>query len=243
MRLTGLEALEALPALEELSVSQSKADDFGPLRRLTRVERLNAFALQAPEYSWLAGMTGLRAVVLASSTIVDLSPLAGLVHLEELSIERTQKIQDLLPLARLTALKSLNVDDSLVSDLRPLAGLPALESLSIGETRVTSLAPLAKVRTLKFLEARGAPIADLGPVAKLPALAQIQIPKTRVKNLAPLAGLDLHLLDVGGTAVTSVKPLLQQRGLLYLRVPAAVPQAELHALKAQLPSLKIDVDG
>jgi hypothetical protein len=243
MRLSGLDALTTLSALEELSVSQSTADDFGPLRKLTRVRRLNAFAVKAPEFSWLAGMSGLETALLTGSSIVDLSPLAGASRLQELSLSWTGAIQDLRPLARLTSLRSLDVEDSLVSDLSPLAGLPSLERLQIGGSRVASLAPLASIKTLRYLRADGNEISDLAPLAKLPALSQLELHHTRVQNLAPLGTLSLQFLDVGATPVTDLTPLLGSKSLSYLRVPAAVPQAQLHALKATLPSLRIDVDG
>ncbi len=85
----------------------------------------------------------LKKLIFNDSQIADLSPLAGLIHLQELFCHSTQ-VSDLSPLAGLGNLQQLACDSTQVSDLSPLAGLANLRGLSCSNTPVFDLSPLRK---------------------------------------------------------------------------------------------------
>ena len=106
--------------------------------------------------------------------LTDLTPLAGLPHLEELNITRTG-VSDLAPLAQLPNLNWLTMHVTPVSDFTPLAQVLSLEVLLSSYTQVSDLAPLAALPHLYMLEISGNPVHDLTPLAGLTQLSRLSI--------------------------------------------------------------------
>ncbi len=75
-------------------------------------------------------------------TDLDISPLAGLIHLEELSLERNG-ISDITPLESLKNLRVLHLTRNHIEDFSPLTGLTNLETLWINNNPATDFSPLA----------------------------------------------------------------------------------------------------
>ena len=104
-------------------------------------------------------------MVLDDNQISDLSPLAGLVNLEELRLGRNQ-IREVSPLAGLVNLKVLSLSFNQIVDLSPLAGLPNLENLEIQgneDNKVLSTLPRSKLMQFGYDETcdlPGVPISE-----------------------------------------------------------------------------------
>ena len=77
----------------------------------------------------------------------DLSPLADMGCLTELSLKHWRGLTDLTPLSGLSQLQSLDLKDcGSVSDLTPLRGLSRLQSLNlVGCQSVSDLTPLSEL--------------------------------------------------------------------------------------------------
>jgi len=60
------------------------------------------------------------------------TPIAGLVHLKNLVLARTD-VQDIGPLKQLTQLWSLDIQGTPIRDFSPLTGLTSLRRLAVGE--------------------------------------------------------------------------------------------------------------
>jgi serine/threonine protein kinase/Leucine-rich repeat (LRR) protein len=143
-----LNALAALPALEELAISGSKVITLEPLRGL-RLKKLR----------------------LEKLAVQDLGPLAGM-PLEELVINQTH-VTDLSPLADLP-LRHLEMDSIPALDFRPIAKLP-LEFLSMQGTRAINLLFLQEM-PLKQLFLAGASTANFGVLNDIATLEDLVLP-------------------------------------------------------------------
>jgi internalin A len=171
------------------------------------------------------GYTQLRKLSLEHCKLSDLGPLAGCVHLEELSTsgyDEVGNISDLTPLGGCAKLKKLWIAGSRVSDLAPLRGCVELQDLTIRScSRLSSLEGLEACRQLERLD---------------------MFYCRSVSSLAPLSAC-AHLKMVNMSlcsSVTSVEPLMactQLEELVILRLAADPPG--LAALKAALPQLRI----
>ncbi|MBC1435568.1 hypothetical protein HB848_09470 [Listeria rocourtiae] len=86
----------------------------------------------------------------------DLSYLAPLKKLRELSLGDVRGVTDLSPLSGLTNLEYLFLwSNTGITDLSPLAQLTKLEQLELNKTSVTSIAPLRNLTRLKKLTIDG----------------------------------------------------------------------------------------
>lgn len=86
----------------------------------------------------------------------DLSYLAPLKKLRELSLGDVRSVTDLSPLSGLTNLEYLFLwSNTGITDLSPLAHLTKLEQLELNKTSVTSIAPLRNLTRLKHLTIDG----------------------------------------------------------------------------------------
>ncbi len=141
----------------EQKISQNKGEanqiTFLPstLSHLRLLKKLVIESTQVADLSPLAGLTNLQKLDCSSTQVADLSPLMGLANLQLFSCSSTQ-VADLSPLADLTNLQQLYHAYTQVADLSPLAGLNNLQLLSCDSTQVTDLSPIL------FLIAKNVPV-------------------------------------------------------------------------------------
>ena len=162
----------------------------------------------------------LRNLAVFFGTFSDVSPLAGLINLERLSVTDSN-VSDLSPLARLINLETLNIVSNKVSDLSPLAGLVNLKELIFSGTDVSDISPLGRLVNLKRIVTWGNPFSDLSPLTGLTKLERLDICGARLSeaDLAPLAGLTgLKELYLVGNGISDISPIARLTGLERLDV-------------------------
>lgn len=167
LRSCEIESLDALravaPRLKALDLEGSLLDDYEVGRAekdafvasLVSVERLNLrgtdFESTERNLTPIANLTRLRVLQL-SEHFDDLSPLAGLVNLEELSLLGSQDA-DWGPIAGLTKLRSVDQFNDITnwneSSTRALQRLPLLTKLE-GATKLAAAFPLKHLREIHF---------------------------------------------------------------------------------------------
>lgn len=161
----------------------------------------------------ISTLTRLLTLRLAESAITDLTPLAGLVDLQELDLKLTA-VSDLAPLAGLTALQRLDLKQTAVSDIAALAGLTSLQTIDLDQTATADLSPLANLTALEILFLDFTAVTDLTPLAKLTALKKLVLDHTAVIDLTPLCGLSaLADLRLEGSSVADLRPLCTFRSV------------------------------
>ena len=118
--------------------------------------------------------------------ITDLSPLAGLTNLEDISLN-ADYVTDISAFAGLTNLRSIHLVRSQVSDLSPLAGLTNLVTLQFAASQITDITPLAGLTNLTSLDLSWNQISDITPLAGLTNLHSIWLPVNQITDITPLA--------------------------------------------------------
>ena len=76
------------------------------------------------DWSWVANMPNLKAIIVSGSIIKDLTPFENCKKLEFLELSNCGLLTDISPLAQCDSLKRLNISYTKVEDLSPLDGLP-----------------------------------------------------------------------------------------------------------------------
>ena len=133
----------------------------------------------------LEHLTSLNSFTAISHLVDDLSPLAGLPHLEYLDL-RDNRITDLSPLANLHALSQLYLTNNGVQDVTPLAGLSNLKVVELQENRVRDLTPLTQLVQLTTLKFGYNEIEDVAPLSTLINLSVLRLDGNQIRNIAPL---------------------------------------------------------
>ena len=129
-----LEPLRWLPRLEKLLVEQP-VFDLAPLAELSELREIDVRG-QIPSLAPLAGLDKLTVLSINGNggAIEDLSPLAGLVNLRSLTLEKAF-VRDVSPLAGLSAIERVALPGCPVATIAPLSGLPRVAEFAFGSTQ------------------------------------------------------------------------------------------------------------
>ena len=217
--------VEEMEGLNELKANNRGIQDLTGLQFATNLRWLNFGKWyeqdkgnQISDISPIAGLINLRELVLDRNSISDLSPVTALINLEILHLIEN-KISDLSPVAGLINLERLDISSNNTPDLSPVAGLINLEFLSFPDNNVSDLLPIAGLINLEHLYFTHNNISDLSPVAGLINLKTIHTWGNPVFDLSPLVRLiKLEVVDMCGGEISDLTPLAGLTGLkeLYL---------------------------
>jgi hypothetical protein len=170
----GWASLRSCVQLEEAHLIDVKMAN---LRRWNTWKRLRKLVLSGSGLKSLAGieaMERLESLTLIMVAAEDLSPLGGLLNLQEITFRYVRGCRDLGGLAALPQLRRLTMDQSVGSDrdivhvetLRPLAALPRLEEVvllgtAIDDGDLSPLVALPKLRKVRLGRHSGADVDKL----------------------------------------------------------------------------------
>jgi hypothetical protein len=215
-------------------------------QRLSKLERLDFSGLGVADLRPLAGLRGVKVLVLDRNPIRDLSPIAGWSTLEVLSVKGSS-IKTLAGVAGLTRLKALAIDGSFVRDLEAVAGLVGLESFSASGCRVQSVAPLAGLKNLRVLDLGRNQVEDLTPIALSQSLEEVYLNDNNVRDVRALGGVvALRVLNLNNNKIKDFKSLGSLGGLMRLELlgmPTEVNPCPILAARAVCLYHKVPVAG
>lgn len=184
--LDGITRMKRLRSLELGRASVTKLDLLAELPGLERLALTDSHQLASADE--LARLNGLRELVLEGGELLEMQALAGLQHLESLTVRRSA-IKDISFVAELSALRSLTLDsNNELTNLRPLGGLHGLEKLHLNTGVINSLDELAQLKNLQSLYLNG--LRDLQPLSSLQQLQTLVLKgASGYGDLQPLASL------------------------------------------------------
>ncbi len=211
----GLANLEGITHLNSLTLDSVKSADFGDLRRLDSLVKLDIRQSGIKNLFPIANLQNLRALTLENdSALRNISSIANLRELAKLDIMYTP-VSDLAPLRNLKSLKSLFLVGTKVASLSPLIGLDGLRELTIDGSSSSELYKLSKshITTLSIISYRYA--VNTAYLGDLPTLNSLEIMASNKLDLNPLAKLErLSKLSILGTSVSwkNLNPSVQVEG-------------------------------
>ena len=147
----------------------------------------------------LAGLTHLETLFFGNSQISDISPISKLKNLKTLRLPG--KLTDLAPLSNLINLESVS-NIAKGSDLSALSGLKNLNELSLSADGFTDLSVLKNFKSLNKLHVYAYDGIDLGPLNSLVGYEEIYINPEQNVDLAPLSGLANLTLDFSSSELS-----------------------------------------
>ena len=193
---------------------------------LQRLEHLDLKGRGISDITGLEHATNLRDLAIGQNPITDLSPLSNLRQLVRLGfwqIPTRSTHPDLSPLANLLHLEDLWLQGIGITDISPLAGLVNLRSLYISHNAISDASPLAGLRNLRVLAISQNPISDISALANLRQLVDLGFWHDPARpsnlNLSLLANLlNLEVLSLSGNGITDITPLARLENLRYLHI-------------------------
>lgn len=188
----GLEGLAGAASLERIDLYGNKITDISALAALkeTPIESLSFRDNPLSDISPLAELSGLTELTLENTACTDLQPLKNLTKLEYLTLDGTG-VSDISPLSGLTAVKTLYLGNNNISDLTPLSGLTRLNSLHMAGNQVSDLTPLSGCTGLRHLDLQNNLVTDISVLSTLNSLDYLDIRGNAVADLSPVDGLKL----------------------------------------------------
>ena len=169
--ITSIESLRYFTSLEELDLYGNRITDFSVLAELPSLKKLNI----AKNYNVLTSNT-------SGASGLDLTPLKGLVLLEELDASDNM-LTDLTVLGSLSALQTLTLANNRITDISPLAGCKSLTYVDLSynyglnsdntERGISDLSPLFENTQLRTLIAGHNLISDVEGIEALEELSFI----------------------------------------------------------------------
>ena len=124
------------------------------LNLLRRIPQTRAALDARPRFnlSPLAGLTELEDLTLQGVVIFDMTPLANLTNLRQLSLLSTYGISEVPDLSKLTELVHLRLNNNRITDIAGIRGLTNLRQLSItANPNLSDISPAANLTNLEIL--------------------------------------------------------------------------------------------
>ncbi len=190
----------------------------------------------------LESCKNLQVLFLSLQNISDISPLATLTNLKELSLNQNRLIKDISPLANLTELEYLDIFGNLIKDLSPLANLIKLKYLNLryneeindisalknmtqlvdlkmAAASITDLAPLNNLTKLQILWFTNCGVEDISPLSSLTNIVDLKLSFANIIDISPLARMEkLEWLALEKNKISNLSPLQNLTKLRYVRV-------------------------
>lgn len=169
-------------------------------------------------YKELKHMAFVKKLTINKGVSAELSNIAGLSNLEELTIKNTAVSQDILAsIAKLPKLKVLTLQGCSLSGISVLADATGITHLDLSNNAIRSIDALSKMKELQEVNLQHNAINTLTGIASLTKLNKLDVSYNALTTLAPLATVtSLTWLDAGNNSLTALGSIGKLTALEYL---------------------------
>lgn len=180
---TTLDGLECWPTLRKLDLRGHGVSDVGAAASLGSLETLNLTCNRASDLSPLARLSRLQDLSFGKGPLcsdserhpTDFAFLKELTSLRRLDASFYGLGTDALAFSRLKRLKFLDLRGNNLANISGLAELTQLEELNLAQNPLSSIGSLSTLALLKRLNLAMSGISNLGPLADLQRLEEIDL--------------------------------------------------------------------
>lgn len=227
------DAIGELPGLETLELSGFCPDDFSFLNNSVSLKKLVISGVSV-DADKLASLTSLKTLVISDCDIDNVSALAGMTGLNNLSfgsiknssgvsisflksIDELQKLyledtyyDDVFDITQLKKLTIKNPGPYVFNDVDGIQAMTNLEYLNCEHNQLHSLEPLRELKNLKVLNLNNCRDStynsmDISPLSELTSLEELYLSGDIPQSCKPLAGLTgLKVLNIAGCNASNI---------------------------------------
>lgn len=248
--------MATMPAMKEVTVADiekcahldnffagfSKLETLEPFARMPGLRKLDLrFSAGIKDLTPLAGLKNLEELTIWGTGVTDLTPVKDLPKLRRIDAKMT-KISDLRPVAEMKNLVALDVLMAPVTDIAPLKDHPALSEVVLCSTKVTDIAPLYDYAAqVTYLDLCNTGFPKVGELARFKNARKLKLWGLKIKDASVFAGMaDLRYLDLRNTPISSLKPLEKLEKLETLIVAETkVSKKEIARFRKLRPSVNV----
>lgn len=171
-KLEGLDKLEQLPKLTELSLKycQINDSDMQYFEKLTNLTKLDLSHNEISDVSKLANLTKLTSLLLNGNKLVDINPLNKLEKITYLDINNNN-ISDLSVVAGMKEITHFFCSGNQIGDISCISNLTKLINLDCSRNIISDISSLSSLRYLTDITLSQNAITDFSPLMALPKLS------------------------------------------------------------------------
>ncbi|MEK3912142.1 leucine-rich repeat domain-containing protein [Paenibacillus sp. FSL H7-0331] len=221
-RITDITPISELTNLLRVSFTANREiSDLTPIKNLQHLEYADFSITNVLDLNALSNLPNLKRLELMSNNFSDLSPLANLQSLERLGIGSNKSISDLSPLNGLIHLQELWITQDKLTDISSLAGLESLKELHAYANNIQDISALQNLKNLEIVNLSNNKIQDISPLLKLKNLKNADlydnpVPDEALKELARHTSLNMMNLNTNQPQLEkSNSPQLSAKPILF----------------------------
>ncbi len=255
-RIRTLEDLEHFTGLKQLEISYQEAMDISALANtdtidcLLRLERLALINDGLSDISALSGLSALKSIDVMYNRIEDISPLAMLIELTDVSISNNRQLVSAEPLGGLRKLNYIGLSSVEAVDLEIFCNLPELRRMSlVGVGKINyhilpelklyyleiscddeMLSAVCRMKTLKELRLHGrcwnretfevTPLTSIEGIGALDNLTKLDLLAPDCHDISPISSLNIEILELELPADCDLTPLKSLKKLKTVIIPS-----------------------
>lgn len=234
--ITSTSALNNLPALEQLIITNTKITEIPELKASKNLALLNVGFNPIASIGGISHLTSLKKLQIDSTAISDLSAIKN-DSLQELSLKFIAGEADLASLPTLTKLRELVLDESLtMTTLNAVARFTGLRKVSCRYCGIKDVTGVADLNDLRILTLEGNAIKAISARQLPPSLTSLDVSANPISDFAFLSKLPkLHwTLNLDNTGfhdwrqVMNVLPNLRYFYAAFTPVKEIIVESESH---------------
>lgn len=149
----------------------------------------------------------LKQLTIDGHNVSDLSMLASMTGLQELSITNGNLSASLSVLRNLPDLKKITLSGCSISSLADFSA-PSATYLDLSDNAVSDISSLSDMTMLEYVNLSNNAVKDASPLSGMPGLTELNLANNAIDSLSPLSSCtSLTTLDVSGNGLTDLSAL------------------------------------
>ncbi|MEM9895121.1 MAG: hypothetical protein AAF789_02015, partial [Bacteroidota bacterium] len=241
-----LKGIDQLPQLAFLDLSESKITDFSPIQYLESLQEIRLDQSGFSTFNLLRENTDLKKASLKGTSIVDLKGISALRNLEELDVSNTPLL-DVLEIKKHPNLRAIDISGTFANTLQSFGEIPTLEKIVADDT------PIKDATASQFMKANTNVVVITNGSANRSWWESLSTAWKNALELTNPSNADLtrlltkDSLNLSGTSISSLQPIIAFRQLTYLdvsrtKVEDLKPIAALESLRALIANTTLIKD-
>ena len=204
-----MESFRKLDLVSELT-SSKKIKDLTGLEYAINLEILWISNNEVSDLSPLAGLTKMIQMSMEHNPITSFSALTNMEELQGIQISHNNIINDITPLAGKAKLRGVLIWGCPITDISPLTDLPSIEYIDLCGNQISEIPSFENAPKLKKLYIYNNKVSDVSILKNHTQLERLNLRDNNITDISALAALtNLKWIDLTNNPITDFSPLAE----------------------------------